>query len=173
MAKRRLNAWMRDKLYSHLKEIIEPKGFKEKIDAAYERAAPHVYATVQKKFPPADSMVWCSRNTVSGGIDDCIKLHLHDGAIAMFYFKADTGPYAAKMTYQHQIYEADVESHIWCSVNGKKPLQDYEEEKKKRYNAYRHLVLSSKYPGGRCRGVARGGNAYPLVVSCIGSARTQ
>ena len=141
MAKRRMNAAIRDKLLGVARQSINPQTERDAVEAAYKTAEPLVRKMVQAKFPPRDMRVL--KKYKAAFVDDCIKLELKAGGVEMFNFADDTGPWVAQKTRHGQIYQADAETSkavaVWVAAR-----DAYKEESKKRLTDYRSLLYSAR-----------------------------
>lgn len=143
MAKRKLLQWMRDRLMSHAKEVVQPNIEKRALDAAYKKAAPMVAAIVTKKFPPAEMKSLKKWHCCC--VCDDPRLQLPNGSIVEFQFDADEAPSRPdQYQYRNQIFLADASTSAavekWIAAR-----DAYKVEREKRLVAYRALVDGAGY----------------------------
>lgn len=142
MAKRKLTAWMRDKLLEHTGGVVIPTKEAATLEAAYKKAEPLVRDMVEKRFPPKDMEV-CNKYSAARN-DDCITIQFPDNSFHQFSFTKGTGPLVVSRSCSSQCYIANVTTakavDAWIDAT-----KVYKEERNKRLTAYKALLQGSTY----------------------------
>lgn len=142
MAKRRMQAWMRDKLKAHAEKTVIPDREYRVLEATYKRASQLVRKAVQAKYPARDMRVLRRYNCTSFEVK--AKLHAPDGSVLEFTFATNDAPHIASYHYGQHMYLADeaTSSAVETWVDARNA---YDQERKERLAAYRALIDGSSY----------------------------